>query len=988
VNRRLRLAWLGILVAALSVAALLVSPAAAVLSAPTANTPADDAVVEAVPAFGWEPVAGAARYEWEISADPGFNSPVLGLNLDHFFTRNTRATLTKTIPDGTYWWHVRAVTANGDVGPWSSARSFVKQWAEQRFQPTLLEPADGSDVTYPTDVFRLAWTPVPGAVKYLVSVATDPSLGSLVWGTAAKETQASTYTPGLQLAAGQTYYWGVTPVDAEGNRGAPSEVWSFTWRWNSGTTTSRQDIAADLEIYDWQFSWDPVPGAAGYELEISTSSDFAPGSRVCCNVNFMTKVTTIGTKYTPTTALLNNTYYWRVRAVDPSRNAGQWNVGTPFFKSFDDGVPSVENLRMLDNPFPTEPSFATSTPIVAWDPVPGASAYEVEVTKYADGFGCLWTATSEHWKSSTTTTAWTPLGSGWNNVKPYSSTESVAWDVPTLAVGHSYCVRVTALDRRIDSLKPYIRSAEAYLPGPNDPAFTWTGAPAGEACSPSCNPNSLGSGDYLSPGTDSTTAAMPVFRWKPIAGAASYFVLVSKDPIFSNIVDYAFTQLPAYAPRPTAGATTYEDETADTPYYWAVLPASGPDGSGVTTAPSFSAPQSFVKQSPAPDLVAPANGAVFPGAVTFSWQPVPGARQYHLQVSTDPSFSSGIVENVTTDSTAFTSDKSYPADTNLYWRVGADAESNKFPSGLGLTWSNEDATPDLRSFRKTLAVPVPDPANATGGIDLPTWMWSRVPGAVSYDFHLELPNHNASDFTGLPSAAAAPVLLKGTGTWHWQVRANFPQVDNVTTTKSGWSDRMAFTRTIPEPTNPRETVAANTLLLRWDPRLGAVNYRVQIATTEDFSSPVETATTDNTSYAPRLMLPAYLAGGTYYWRVAAADDLVANVGDYTGARSFTLSGAPPTKTATSVSARVTKTAGQVKVTGAVFPNATGSVTVKLYRKKNGLFRWRATRHPSLSAFSTYKASFVRLRAGACKVISSYGGDSTHAASKRAVSFRC
>ena len=109
------------------------------------------------------------------SADPGFNSPVLGLNLDHFFTRNTRATLTKTIPDGTYWWHVRGVASDGSVGPWSPARSFVKQWAEQAFQPTLLAPADNSDVTYPTDVFRLAWTPVPGAVKYLVSVATDPS---------------------------------------------------------------------------------------------------------------------------------------------------------------------------------------------------------------------------------------------------------------------------------------------------------------------------------------------------------------------------------------------------------------------------------------------------------------------------------------------------------------------------------------------------------------------------------------------------------------------------------------------------------------------------------------------------------------------------------------------------------------------------------------------------------------------------------------------
>jgi large repetitive protein len=994
VSRPTKAFSLATVVAVLAVAAVIVSPAGAVLSAPAPITPLEGAEIEGVPPFEWSAVSGAARYEWEISADPGFNSPVLGLNLDHFFTRNTWATLTKTIPDGTYWWHARAVAANGDVGPWSASRSFVKQWAEQRFQPALLAPSNGSDVTYPTDVFRLAWTPVPGAVKYLVSVATDPSLGSLVWSGTAKETQASSFTPLLQLAPGQTYYWGVTPVDAEGNHGAASDVWSFTWRWNSATTTSRQDVAAAPEIYDWQFSWGAVPGAAGYEIEISTSSEFAPGSKVCCAVNLATKVTTIGTKYTPPVALKNNTYYWRVRAIDPSRNAGQWNEGTPFLKSFDNGNPSVQNLRMLDDPTPADGGFSTSTPIVAWDPVPGASAYGVEVTKYVDGTGCDWTATSEHWGQNgsltTTTTAWTPLGSGWNNIKPFASANSVsvAWDVPSLVAGHTYCVKVTPLDKPSDITGQYISAPPTYLPSIDQPAFTWTGPNAGTPCSPSCNSGSLGSGDYLTPVSGTTTAGMPVFRWKPIAGAASYYVLVSKDPDFTNLADYGFTQVPAYAPRLTSGTRTYPDESADTPYYWAVLPASTANGGGVTTAPTFSAPQNFVKESPAPDLVAPANGAVFSGPVTFSWNPVPGARDYRLQVSTDPSFSSGILENATTDSTAFTSDKSYVADTNLYWRVRADAESTDAPFGVGLTWSNEDTTPDLRSFRKTLAPPVPDPANAVSGIDLPTWKWSTVPGAVSYDFHLELPNHQSSDFSGLPSAAATPILLKGTGAWHWQVRANFPQVDSLALTKGPWSDRMAFTRTIPEPSNPREDAADGGVVLRWDARLGAVNYRVQISTTEDFSSPVESATTETTSYAPKLMLPAYLTGGTFYWRVAAADDLVANVGDYTGARTFTLTSAPVTRQATTVTLQVTKTSSKLKAGGGVTPSAGGQVTVKLYRKSGGVFHLLSTKSPMLTALSTYNTSFARPGSGKCKIVSRYEGDAAHAASRRALTFGC
>src|SRR6187200_2081239 len=74
--------------ARVALATVLVSPAGAVLSAPVALSPNEGAVIESVPAFEWSTVSGAARYEWEISADAGFNSPVLGLGLDHFFTRN------------------------------------------------------------------------------------------------------------------------------------------------------------------------------------------------------------------------------------------------------------------------------------------------------------------------------------------------------------------------------------------------------------------------------------------------------------------------------------------------------------------------------------------------------------------------------------------------------------------------------------------------------------------------------------------------------------------------------------------------------------------------------------------------------------------------------------------------------------------------------------------------------------------------------------
>src|ERR687888_832303 len=104
-------------------------PARAAVPRPEPTAPADGAVSTFLPAFAWTPVSGADRYEFQIAADAGMNSPVLGNGKDDFTTRNTRATLVKTVPNGTYWWRVRAVTADGQVSPWSAGRSITRRWS-------------------------------------------------------------------------------------------------------------------------------------------------------------------------------------------------------------------------------------------------------------------------------------------------------------------------------------------------------------------------------------------------------------------------------------------------------------------------------------------------------------------------------------------------------------------------------------------------------------------------------------------------------------------------------------------------------------------------------------------------------------------------------------------------------------------------------------------------------------------------------------------
>jgi hypothetical protein len=847
------------LVAALTVL-LIAAPAAgaARLATPKQVSPADGAGLAAIPPFAWNEVPRADRYEFQIAADAGFNSPVLGRGTDHFFTRNTRATLKKTVPNGRYFWRIRAVTKSGGVSPWSEGRAFRKAWTAAT---TPQAPTGGVGLSYPASPLKLTWSPVPGAAHYLVSIANDPLLGSLVGeGSGASgpvETAATTFTRATALAPG-TYYWGVTPVDAQGNKGTPSSVASFTWIWPSTTATRVNDLVEAPEVMDPQFSWDPVPGAARYEVEVNSSQDFAPGSKVCCSPP------TIATSLTPTVLFKDNVYYWRVRAIDADGNAGLWNLGPAFTKTFAKAPPAqapvVKNLHMHhDDLEPTTPGYQTKVPILRWDAVPGASSYHVEVALFNGA--CNWSG--DKWSVTTASTAWTPLGNGWNGVQPYRDRRAVATDLMGLVPTQSYCARVRPRSDR-DSTGGDVYGEYTDLNDGTGASFTFVGWPTGSGtCTASCP--ALAASDYVLPAAGTVSPRMPLFTWKPVADEESYFVIVAKDASFSNIVDYAFTQIPAYAPRGRTTPTTYADET--THYHWIVLTALDADGGGVAASPTSVVTSTFQKQSAAPTLLAPAPGAVLTSQPTFRWTLADGARRYRIQVAQDPSFGNPL-EDVVTSSTEYTSTTTHPADTVLYWRVRADDENL-----VGLTWSATG------TFQKRLPAPVPSAGNPTGGDFIPTWQWEPVTGAVSYDLSADLPDGTHKDIQGLRMPALTAIKMTGTGLFHWRVRANFPKTGSGIV-PGPYSAAIPFARTISEPSGAHASASKTHLLFQWEPKPGAKNYRLQVSARRDFARLVEEVTTDLTTYAPLLTKPQYESGGPLYWRVAAVDE-ERNVGAFT-----------------------------------------------------------------------------------------------------------
>jgi hypothetical protein len=877
---RTRSLKLRLVIAALAVGLITVAPAASAPSVPNPTGPPDGFGVTFLPAFAWQATAGTERYEFQLAADSNFNSPLFSIS-----TKNTRATPDKTVPNGTYYWRVRSVDSAGGASNWSPTMSVEKLWAEH---PNLSSPANGATINYPATPLVLRWSATPGAAKYRVYVARDSALGSLVTSDAKPwEVQATNLAPNVLLSS-NTYYWAVTPLDAQGNPGEQSPIRSFTWTWPSTTAPALTDLAPSSEHFDPQFSWDEVPGAARYQVEINSDSDFDPSSKVCCNDK------PVSTTLTPVEVFYNNTYYWRVRAIDRAGNAGAWNEGDPFVKRFDNypdlSEDSIKNLRLRDAADPGTDldsgtaGYQTDDPILTWDPVPGAASYEVDVVPFevvnlGDPEQCNWTAgTFDRWTVPTSSTSWTPLGSS-STTAPFSpGTLTVSKDFRGVVPGESYCARVRARSGRKD-LVDEIWSDYTFLGnGGDEPSFTFTNFPAGNPCS-GCYAGYLGTDDYELPVRGETLGQNPLFTWKPIAGKQAYWVIVAKDPSFTTIVDYAITRIPAYAVRTKTEPLTYDDEL--TSYYWVVLPATGSNGSGAPGNPAFGAYADFEKQTTPPDMLAPENGASFAGQPTFEWTSIFGARRYRIQIDDETTFSTPI-DDQRTASTAFTSLQTYESAQTYYWRVAPEDENKK-----GLTWS------ETRSFQIELPAPVMDSADFGTADLLPVVTWSPVPGAVSYTLDVQEADGDHQDFDDFPSTAASWEKLTGVGISTLKVRAEFPTSSTFSTVSGPWSETAIFTHTIREPANPTSDAGQNRLLLSWDAKTGTKQYRVQVSAREDFSPYIESKSTDNPSYAPTMTSSTYASGGTFWWRVAAIDS-DSNVGDWV-TRTFVL---PPLSSST------------------------------------------------------------------------------------------
>ncbi|MDP9436737.1 MAG: Ig-like domain-containing protein, partial [Actinomycetota bacterium] len=469
----------------------------------------------------------------------------------------------------------------------------------------------------------LAWRPVAGAAGYRVQVSQDGDFSDAVT-VDSGSVAARLALPGwLPNAA---YRWRVAAKQASGGHGYWSFPGAFTKGWRDRPTLLGPfgDVAADRPV----FSWNPVPGASEYEVQVSTSQAFdqdpvrqqAPVSTTTC---FTTR-TSVSPQTTQSSArnggagpcLSLTAYgedrYWRVRALDHVVGADAEVDTTPV----DDG--GVSYLPPEPEPGALDLTTCPQSPGTSTAPSPSPSASS--------------SAPASPSPSPTATASPSPTATA--SPSPTASPSGS----PASRPAPDGCTPANTVVRGSWSMVGHFRVLGAPLgeltPATYEPVAV---TPSADLCTR--RPDRPGEGPQYD------CAEFPSLSWTKRDGAYRYRVYVALDDAFTNVQEVV--EISALTWTPT---TAWRDTTAVQSYYVAVQACTAVRCGAVSGSPT-----SLRKKSPRSVLTAPADGALV-GAedVQLRWQPfsvtqaaalasrTPGARAtaeayaYRVQVARAP----------------------------------------------------------------------------------------------------------------------------------------------------------------------------------------------------------------------------------------------------------------------------------------------------------------------------------------------------------------
>lgn len=795
-------------------------PSTPILLSPSPGQSITDVVLK------WSPVAGAATYQLQVSSNEDFTN---NMAFD-VVTRSTSYSPPQTLDNASYYWRVRARDAKAvpNLGGWSaliegSPAYFTRSW---NLAPTLVSPPDETfDVSVPT--FR--WTAVPYASHYELQISTNSNFsGDEVWECYTNQTSYTPYAikesvplptvPGVceitqtKPDLNEVIYWRVRAIDGPANvLGLYSSTFSFMLRHTAMPTLLSP--ADDATVTVPTLSWSPVLGVSRYKVTVKNA---ATGTAISGSP-FTTYATSLTPGISAGTLEAPKAYTWYVQTLDEQGRAGPF----PLLQdqpTFTYAAPPAATSEIVNPLIPIDGAATPIMPQMAWEPVVGAVEYVVYYGVYGSPF------VSE--LGTTSMTSFTSM-----TIPPTSDT---------------YRWFVNAIDG----------NGQVIDENPQERTFVLEDIPVVTGYSPAkCADNAC-----------PTTPETPRLEWTPTPHTGGYQVVLANDPSFTNEVRTYQTSYPSLTPR-----EALLDSAAGQAYYWLVIPCRiGNDGCGPDDV--FETASAFRKRSTPVTPLSPAEGAEV-SSVTFTWAEytgtnstlgfAQGAKRYRIQVSTVQDFAT-ILDQQDVDQTTYTPhDKTYP-EGPLYWRVTAIDNGNN-----ALTYS---AVRSLVKASPSLTAVHPVPGTTLAGT--PYFQWTAQPHVKNYELevykngdNLFSPVNKVSSYGGTTRLTAlTPAVSMEAGDYAWRVRRT--DADNR---PGPWTSGGVFTVAATPPTlltpAPATVFSKNDMLFTWTGVTGAAKYKFEAANNAGFASPIETATTVMTAWAP---LVKY-GDGTIYWRVKVLD---------------------------------------------------------------------------------------------------------------------
>ncbi|MEO8265678.1 MAG: hypothetical protein ABI706_09240 [Ilumatobacteraceae bacterium] len=276
--------------------------------APTLLAPANGASVTIPTTISWSQVAGAGGYSWEISMSSTFTS-VIERNPALLVGPTTTQDIVSGLANGTYFWHVQALSPDVEPGAWSSPRSFTVTGAGAGVPGTAtLDPPLNATKFHSLETFTFTWSAVPGAVGYILQESTDPTFPADVR-VRQVNINGPTEVVSFNSANMGNFKARVIAVAADGLMGTPSNLVDFSVL-DSNPFPAAPTLVSPANGTSQQLpvslSWTHVPNHQdlGYQVQIGTNSSFT-------NIEATYQVTE---NNKIATALSTGTKFWRVRS--------------------------------------------------------------------------------------------------------------------------------------------------------------------------------------------------------------------------------------------------------------------------------------------------------------------------------------------------------------------------------------------------------------------------------------------------------------------------------------------------------------------------------------------------------------------------------------------------------------------------------------------------------------------------------------------------